>query len=643
MNTFQKKIVFIHIPKSSGTSARQFFIDAYGESSVAWMGYDFSRDDLIDGDPDFFNRHKVIGGHFSFKLAQKIPGEKIYIAVYRNVVDRIISLYRYIERTNHHHLHDEVTAAGLKRAIKEIPSFRAQVSNLQIKFLSDSTSPPSFKNAQNNIINNGFYISSIDSVQELFDTLKRDLALPNTLKYGLENKSSHPTAVDPLLKNSSLVNDLLDLNSEDLKFIDFLDAKKRKKPTQEIVVAEKSEALKGPAVVLLHIPKTGGTTLHDIMQNHFNADQICPERLNNLEALDSSSLSRYRFFSGHYDWEGVCSIPANKKIFTLLRNPRERILSLYHFWRSHKTSHIEKHNLGGPRMAKTHNLYDFLCTTTNGIPGNIDNVVARNFTSRAWHKVNGGFLYPDEVIIEKALDIILSLDSVGVLDFSRSSYQQILNTAGFSTPDIFPRARDSRHFSETPSMEVVEKPVVTEEARERLAYLTRLDDKIYEKTLDVFYPAIEPRHSIPFSVNNAECEKWLGDGWFKSTSTYHSCHSSAFVSFRITKSVHQVTFRFIFDGQSVITDDCIIIRNSINGKSFTMEKTGSVKIPLDTSSRKQFEILHFELNFKKEAHSPSLKSWTVDFQPASEHSHREFNTSYICKAQPPKNTKSAYS
>lgn len=618
MDISERKIIFIHIPKSIGSSAREFFIDAYGKSSVAWMGYDFSRVDLINAKPDFFNKYKVVGGHFSFELAKNIPGEKIYVSVYRHVTDRIISLYRYIERTKHHHLHETLNEVGLCLAIKKVPTFRAQISDLQTKFLSDGISPPSFENAKNNVANQGFYISNINAVQELFETLKNDLALPNTLKYGVHNNASNSRVeIDSLLKNQDMMNDLNDLNVEDLKLVAFLDAQKDEGSAQGITV-DGSKEVNETAVVLLHVPKTGGTTLHDIMLSNFDSDRVCPERFNNLSVIDSSTLSNYRFFSGHYDWDGISCIPGDKKVFTLLRNPRERILSLYHFWRSHKMSHIEKHNLGGPRLAKTHDLYGFLCLEGDGIPNNVDNVVARTFVSREWYKVNGGFLRPDEEVIEKALDTILSLESVGVLDFARSSYQQILSAAGFNAPDVFPRARDSRGFAETPTMEVVEKPVVTEGCEQRLVYLTRLDDRIYAGVLDTFYQAIEPSQSISFSEGNVGCSKWLGDGWVNSSGVYGIQHHSAFVSFRITESVRQIIFHFIFDDEVFISDEGIVITNHINGEVFKIDQAGRVEISLGSSGRKQFGIVNFELEIKNDACRSSLKSWAVGFLSAKE-------------------------
>jgi len=99
----------------------------------------------------------------------------------------------------------------------------------------------------------------------------------------------------------------------------------------------------------MHIPKTGGTSLHDILVGNFCPEEICPERFNALKKYSQEELARYSYFSGHFDRESINYISADKDIITLFREPKARILSLYYFWKAHKNSHIEKHNLEGPR------------------------------------------------------------------------------------------------------------------------------------------------------------------------------------------------------------------------------------------------------------------------------------------------------
>ena len=119
------------------------------------------------------------------------------------------------------------------------------------------------------------------------------------------------------------------------------------------------------ALVFVHIPKTGGTSLHDILVENFRDDEICPERFNNLERWNRDHLVKFNYFSGHFDRTGVNCIPQAKNIITVLRDPKKRVLSLYHYWRSHKDDVVRKANLHGPLIAKKMTLlesYDIAVT-----------------------------------------------------------------------------------------------------------------------------------------------------------------------------------------------------------------------------------------------------------------------------------------
>ena len=97
-------------------------------------------------------------------------------------------------------------------------------------------------------------------------------------------------------------------------------------------------------VVFVHIPKTGGTSLHAMLKGLFSDDEIHPERLNNFRDLDAESFTKYRLFSAHMDARTLPAIPDPKFTVTVLREPKARILSLYYFWKSHTWETIKANN-----------------------------------------------------------------------------------------------------------------------------------------------------------------------------------------------------------------------------------------------------------------------------------------------------------
>lgn len=100
-------------------------------------------------------------------------------------------------------------------------------------------------------------------------------------------------------------------------------------------------------LVFLHIDKTGGTSLYDMLASHFTKPEIMPvprhpERgkaaypvadpdLHAANRLFSQRIrAAHRLVMGHYDWGVVQYIP-NPFVITVLRDPVERFASLYRY------------------------------------------------------------------------------------------------------------------------------------------------------------------------------------------------------------------------------------------------------------------------------------------------------------------------
>lgn len=89
-------------------------------------------------------------------------------------------------------------------------------------------------------------------------------------------------------------------------------------------------------LVLIHLHKTGGTSLRAMRAAQFSADRICPVREDKLHLLSVAQLGRYDFFAGHFDQASIRFIPRIRlKTIALFREPHARLISLYRFLRSH--------------------------------------------------------------------------------------------------------------------------------------------------------------------------------------------------------------------------------------------------------------------------------------------------------------------
>ena len=83
-------------------------------------------------------------------------------------------------------------------------------------------------------------------------------------------------------------------------------------------------------VIFLHIPKTAGQTVHFELERALGKGNVSPVRVNEQWVLHSiKDLKKYSLHSGHIDWSLVDFVPEPKITFTVLRDPLERIASLY--------------------------------------------------------------------------------------------------------------------------------------------------------------------------------------------------------------------------------------------------------------------------------------------------------------------------
>ncbi|MDA0272934.1 MAG: sulfotransferase family 2 domain-containing protein [Proteobacteria bacterium] len=130
-------------------------------------------------------------------------------------------------------------------------------------------------------------------------------------------------------------------------------------------------------LVFLHIPKNGGTSLTSLLSSWFPKDRVCPYRDSQdyVSNFSDDDLNRFDYFTGHLSVAIMRRyLPLDCAKLALLREPVDRIYSLYAYWRTYelpKAGVIEKREKGvvptlyanelqGPLMAQEHSLGSFL-------------------------------------------------------------------------------------------------------------------------------------------------------------------------------------------------------------------------------------------------------------------------------------------
>src|SRR5262249_25272292 len=84
-------------------------------------------------------------------------------------------------------------------------------------------------------------------------------------------------------------------------------------------------------VFYLHVPKTAGSTLADILDAKFDSAVIFHSHLlNDLMKLSVHNLAAYRFIHGHFPYTVVNNLLQKRFVgITMLRNPIDRVISQF--------------------------------------------------------------------------------------------------------------------------------------------------------------------------------------------------------------------------------------------------------------------------------------------------------------------------
>jgi Sulfotransferase family len=235
-------------------------------------------------------------------------------------------------------------------------------------------------------------------------------------------------------------------------------------------------------VVFLHIPKTAGTSFHLLLTQYFGEQETCPIRNRQLDQVGDSLLSSYRLFSGHYFFNQIERIPAPRKLVTILREPRNRLISLYNFHRSFRwdrISSIEELGYDSPRYAKELSFAEYLRCTEYSVRMNTDNAITRYLVGLNFVDSNGQWTISEDSALNIALTHLQIFDGIGLVEKIHQTLRMFEAILGFSFPDQMPVHNDFASLSPTGGFENVEGAVIDDDAENELDRSTRIDQQVY--------------------------------------------------------------------------------------------------------------------------------------------------------------------
>ena len=122
-------------------------------------------------------------------------------------------------------------------------------------------------------------------------------------------------------------------------------------------------------VVVIHIPKTAGTSLRKIIKNNYDARELFfvydnhPKHhsLKELRNLNKTEIDKLKIIMGHFPFKRSLFLSENSRFLTVLREPVERTVSYYHHvmtynngWKGNKASLLDYLDNSGDQQMVNH-------------------------------------------------------------------------------------------------------------------------------------------------------------------------------------------------------------------------------------------------------------------------------------------------
>jgi hypothetical protein len=238
------------------------------------------------------------------------------------------------------------------------------------------------------------------------------------------------------------------------------------------------------AVVFIHMPKTGGTTLRALLAGQFPADRVCPVQQDKLHLLSVAELGQYDFFAGHFDRSSICFIPRKEiKTVVLFREPRSRLISYYRFLRAHP-NRDEFANDSCIRAAHELTAEEFFEYPPMRKLFLVDNhyLIALGATLSWYERKLGVPLSKEEIsrALEEAKRLICATTAIGITERFDQSVELICKALHIQRPpSIAPLHVTSNFVEQDARFRRVEPVTMTSRLASALDELTVYDEELY--------------------------------------------------------------------------------------------------------------------------------------------------------------------
>ncbi|OAV44832.1 sulfotransferase family 2 domain-containing protein [Lewinella sp. 4G2] len=322
----QLELISLHIPKTAGTSFRHILKSKYGEQEVIRLDIPAGKRRVRINEKRYRETTipsgtRVVHGHFYLpELYAKFPETKDLpvITWLRDPVERVISNYFYLQKILRQLLDEEGKGVNLLSKMQRslIEYARAEVNqNRQSKFLAG-------KDLED---------FAFVAIQEYYG--EELVELSKVLGWsGVEEKKVNVTGKDRPEVSIEIREEIARLNAADVALYQ-----------RALHLRQRRMSRRRLEIISIHVPKTAGTSFYHALQTAYgkavspsyrrrDVKQLAERHGSFANGIDKSDVVLH----GHFYYEEIKRLhqPSRVKLITWLRDPVDRVISNYRFFRA---------------------------------------------------------------------------------------------------------------------------------------------------------------------------------------------------------------------------------------------------------------------------------------------------------------------